>query len=137
MTVSPEILSEVAQRLVAAFDPERIILFGSHAWGNPDEDSDIDLLVIVSETNERPIARAVRAHRCLHGISLPMDLIVKTQQEVNRFEKVSSSLEAEILRRGNVLYGRGETEAGTRAETFRLETSPFEKNRFLRSSDGF
>ena len=103
MTVSPEILSEIVERLVVEFNPERIILFGSHAWGNPGKDSDIDLLVIVSETNERPIARAVRAHRCLHGISFPMDLIVKTQQEVNRFEKVSSSLEAEILRRGKVL----------------------------------
>jgi predicted nucleotidyltransferase len=126
MTLSPEILSEIVERLVVEFDPERIILFGSHAWGNPDEDSDIDLLVIVSETNERPIARAVRAHRCLHGISLPMDLIVKTQQEVNRFEKVSSSLEAEILRRGKVLYGRGETRAGTTAQMVRLDASSSE-----------
>jgi predicted nucleotidyltransferase len=52
MAVLPEIFSEIVDRLVTEFDPERIILFGSHAWGNPDEDSDIDLLVIVSETKE-------------------------------------------------------------------------------------
>jgi predicted nucleotidyltransferase len=71
MTVSPEILSEIAQRLVTEFNPERIILFGSHAWGNPEEDSDIDLLVIVSETNERPIARAVRAPDASMGSLYP------------------------------------------------------------------
>ena len=42
--------------LVAEFDPDQIILFGSHAWGMPGQDSDVDLLVIVPETDERPTA---------------------------------------------------------------------------------
>jgi predicted nucleotidyltransferase len=109
LTMPPDLMSEIVQRLIAEFDPVQVILFGSYAWGRPDEDSDLDLLVVVPSTEERPVARAARAHRCLRGIPFPMDLIVKTRQEVDRFEKVPSSLEAEILLRGKVLYGRGET----------------------------
>ncbi len=42
--VSHELLAEMTRRLVAEFQPEQIILFGSHAWGTPNEDSDVDLL---------------------------------------------------------------------------------------------
>ena len=103
-TLTPDIMAEITRRLVAEFDPDRVILFGSHAWGTPDEDSDLDLLVIIPEATERPAARAARAHRCLRGIPLPMDLIVRTRLEMDRFSRVSSSLEAEILHRGKVLY---------------------------------
>ena len=106
-------MAEIIRRLVTEFDPDQIILFGSHAWGMPGQDSDVDLLVIVPETDERPTARAARAHRCLRGIPLPMDLIVKSREEMARFARVSASLEAEILDRGKVLYGR--SEAGTGA----------------------
>ncbi len=99
-----DLTAEINRRLVAEFDPDQIILFGSHAWGVPGQDSDVDLLVIVPETDERPTARAVRAHRCLRGIPLPMDLIVRSRDEMARFSRVSASLEAEILDRGKVLY---------------------------------
>ena len=46
------LLAEMTRRLVAEFHPERIILFGSHAWGKPTDDSDVDLFVIVPETAE-------------------------------------------------------------------------------------
>jgi len=47
-TVSNELLADITRRLVAEFQPEEVILFGSQAWGIPNEDSDVDLLVIVS-----------------------------------------------------------------------------------------
>jgi len=112
--LTPELTAEINRRLIAEFDPDQIILFGSHAWGMPGQDSDVDLLVVVSETDERPKARAVRAHRCLRGIPLPMDLIVRSRDEMARSARVSASLEAEILDRGKVLYGR--SEAGTGAQ---------------------
>jgi predicted nucleotidyltransferase len=76
------------------FQPEQIILFGSHAWGRPNDDSDVDLLVIVSESKERPTRRTTRAHRCLRGLLAPMDILVKTRSEVERFRDVYASLEA-------------------------------------------
>lgn len=104
-TISKNLLDEITQRLVAELKPEKIILFGSHAWGQPDEDSDLDLLVIVSESNEPPTKRATHAHRSLRGVMVPMDILVHTHAEVERHSRVYASLISEILERGRVLYG--------------------------------
>ena len=103
--VSNDLLAEMTRRLVAEFQPEQIILFGSHAWGTPNEDSDVDLLVIVSRSDEKPAQRAIRGYRCLRGLMVPTDILVKTHAEVERFLHVYASLECEILERGKVLYG--------------------------------
>lgn len=104
-TIPKGTLEEILSRLVKEFRPERIILFGSHAWGTPDENSDLDLLVIVSESDLRPVQRAVRAYRCLRGLNVPKDILVKTRAEVERMRRVYASLECEVLERGKVLYG--------------------------------
>src|SRR5438552_16948992 len=104
--VPNDLLVEMTQRLVAEFQPEQIILFGSHAWVTPNEDSDVDLLVIVSHSDEKPAQRAMRGYRCLSGLTVPKDVLVKTRAEVERFRHVYASLECEILERGKVLYGR-------------------------------
>ncbi len=99
------ILKDMTKRLIKEFNPEQIILFGSHAWGNPNDDSDLDMMVVVSDSNERPTKRAQRAYRCLRGINASKDIIVKTSKEINKFINVKASLEAEIMERGIVLYG--------------------------------
>jgi predicted nucleotidyltransferase len=104
-TISENLLQEITQRLVAELKPEKVILFGSHAWGQPNEDGDLDLLVIVSESNEPPTKRATRAHRSLIGVMVPMDILVRTRAEVERHSRVYASLISEILERGKVLYG--------------------------------
>jgi uncharacterized protein len=111
-TISETTIHEVVHRLVNEFNPEQVILFGSYAWGTPSEDSDLDLLVIVPQSDVRPSRRAMRAHRCLRGLLAPMDVLVKTREEMDRFGRVPASLEAEILERGKVLYGRGEEGSG-------------------------
>lgn len=103
--ISKELIEEITRRLAAEFQPEQIILFGSHAWGTPDEDSDVDLLVIVPESDEKPIQRAIRAHLCLCGLGVPKDVLVKTRAEVERFRHLRASLECQILERGKILYG--------------------------------
>lgn len=104
-TVQSSALEEITRRLVAELQPEQIILFGSHAWGAPDEDSDVDLLVIVPHSDDKPARRAARAYRCLRGLMVPTDILVKTRAEVEHFRFVHASLESEILERGKVLYG--------------------------------
>jgi len=111
--ISPLLLQEITHRLINEFQPEEIILFGSHAWGKPDEDSDLDLLVIVSQSELSPVRRAMQAHRCLHGLNVPKDILVRTRAEVERFRHVRASLECQIFERGTVLYER---QAGTRTE---------------------
>ncbi|MFO8011881.1 MAG: nucleotidyltransferase domain-containing protein [Phycisphaerae bacterium] len=100
-----QLLDEAVRRLVAEFNPERIVLFGSHAWGQPDTDSDLDLLVIVSESDESPIERARRARRCLRSLGVPLDVLVKTVEEYEYFRPVVASLEHRIAEQGEVLYG--------------------------------
>ena len=51
--ISKEVLEEVKNRLVQAYNPVAIYLFGSYAWGVPTEDSDLDLLVVVDESEEK------------------------------------------------------------------------------------
>lgn len=97
---------EMVKRLVDEFNPETIYLFGSHAWGQPAEDSDVDLLVIVRTSRQKPIQRAARAQRSLRGIKMPIDVLVKTRREFQRYVSVTASLEAQITRKGKLLYGR-------------------------------
>ena len=101
-------LQEIVRRLVAEFQPEAILLFGSHAWGTPTDDSDLDLLVIVSESDEDPAARATRGYLVMGGLSTPMDLLVKTRAEVERYRPVYASLTRRIMDEGRLLYGRRE-----------------------------
>jgi predicted nucleotidyltransferase len=107
MNTFPSILrKELIRRLVDEFHPERIYLFGSHAWGKPDSESDVDLLVIVGKSSEKPIQRAVRAQRSLRGMKVSVDVLVKTRKEFERYTSVKASLEAQIAREGKLLYGR-------------------------------
>jgi len=103
--VRRDLLTEATRRLTVEFNPEQVWLFGSHAWGVPNEGSDLDLMVVVTESDEAPTRRAQRAHRCLQGLEVAKDVIVKTRAEVERFRNVRSSLLAEILERGRLLYG--------------------------------
>ena len=91
--------------LTLPFQPEEIYLFGSHAWGAPTEDSDVDLMVIVRDSNERAIQRAQRAHRCLIGMGFAKDVVVPTRAQVNRYKHLRASLFHQILARGRKLYG--------------------------------
>lgn len=104
-TLDDSLLRTATQRLVAEFQPEQVWLFGSHAWGEPHADSDVDLLVVISYSDETPIRRSQRAHRCLRGLRMPKDVLVETRQEVDRVKELKTSLENTILSRGRRLYG--------------------------------
>ena len=104
-TLDENLLETATQRLVAEFQPEQVWLYGSHAWGNPHDDSDVDLLVVVPHSDETPIRRSQRAHRCLRGLRMPKDVLVETRQEVDCVKERKTSLENIILTRGRRLYG--------------------------------
>ena len=104
-TISQELLDEVTHRLAHELQPEGIWLFGSHARGTPDEGSDLDLFVVVSESHEPPVQRVRRAHRCLRGLGLAKDVLVKTRQEFDRLRALPSTLDYLVFHRGRKLYG--------------------------------
>jgi predicted nucleotidyltransferase len=106
--IPTELLEDIVRRLVEDLHPERIILFGSHAYGEPDEMSDIDLLIVVSESDEPRHHRARKAYGCLRGLTAPTELIVLTQQEIEQATRVPTSLVNRAVHQGRVLYGRSE-----------------------------
>jgi predicted nucleotidyltransferase len=104
-TISQELLDEITRRLSQELQPEDIWLFGSQAWGTPNEGSDVDLLVIVPQSTERPVQRMRRAHRCLRGLGLAKDVLVETRAEFDRLRALPSTLENLVFHRGRKLYG--------------------------------
>ncbi len=102
--VDPAILAEATRRL-AAFDPERIILFGSQARGTADTRSDVDLLVICRvENNRRDLALAM--DRALRGLRLARDIVVMTSEEFDRERLMPGSVARPAWLEGKVLYER-------------------------------
>ena len=87
------------------FQPEEIYLFGSHAWGTPTDDSDVDLMVIVPRSAERPIKRMQRAHRCLGDLDMSKDVFVQTRSEFDRYRHLRASIQHQISERGRKIYG--------------------------------
>lgn len=106
--VTPALLQEMTRRLVNEFDPEQIILFGSYAWGKPNKDSDVDLMVIVSESDETDQERMVRGYRCLRGLGVPKDVFVKTRAEFDLYRNVVASSQHRIANKGKVLYDKSQ-----------------------------
>lgn len=104
-TIPSGLLDAAVERLKAEFQPEEIYLFGSHAWGTPTEDSDVDLMVIVRESSERGIQRQQRAHRCLRGMGFAKDVLVPTRAQVDRHKHLRASLFHQVLAQGRKLYG--------------------------------
>lgn len=100
-----ETLPGAVERLVAALNPYKIILFGSYAYGQPTPDSDVDLLVVM-ETDLPPIERARQVMRLLRPRRFPVDVVVKTPAEVESGLQQGSPFLREALEKGVVLYER-------------------------------
>ena len=89
--LTDRVIFDITDRLVKEFNPENIFLFGSHVWGTPNADSDLDLLMILSSSNISSSKRSTLAYRCLRDILYPLDIIVKTREEVEKFSQVPQS----------------------------------------------
>lgn len=105
---SQRLVEPIIRRLVEGYQPQRVILFGSRAYGEPDEDSDIDLLVI-KETDESPLERRIRVRRLVSDPQrrVPFSPLVLTPDELAHRLAVGDAFYQEIVRRGKVLYAQG------------------------------
>ena len=100
------ILDEIVRRIVEGAYPERIILFGSYAYGVPTKDSDIDLIVVKEDVVSKR-EESVRIRKLLRGILLPFDIIVVKPEEFEFYaNNWINSVFAEAKRKGRLLYER-------------------------------
>ena len=100
-------IERMTKAIVDAVDPERVILFGSHARGDQRPDSDVDLLVVESEpfsatrSRRKEMARVLRA---LSAFTVPIDVLVYSRAEFEKWKSTAGHIVARAVREGDVLY---------------------------------
>ncbi len=99
----PAILADVIRRIVEAAKPEKIVLFGSGACGTMGPDSDLDLLVIKGGRFNRH-RTTVAITRALRGKGAPVDIVVVTPAEVERYRDAHCLVICPAIREGKVVY---------------------------------
>lgn len=98
-------IQAVVARIVAGYAPDRIILFGSYAYGVPHEHSDLDLLIIKHNAEAKRAERSVAVWRLLWDASFPpMDILIRTPAELDRAASIAYSVETMALQQGKLLY---------------------------------
>jgi len=105
MTTAAEKIQEMIRRIAEKFDPEKIILFGSHARGEAGPDSDADLLVVMRYSGSRR-KQATEIDLALWGIDLPADLLVFSPEEIEKYRNLIGTIIYPALREGKVVYER-------------------------------
>ncbi len=103
--MTPNIIEVVKNRLAEVYKPKEIYLFGSYAWGTPGQQSDLDLLVVVNTSDEKPYKRARKGIESLKGLKIAKDIIVYTADEFEELARDVSTLCHKIKKEGIKLYG--------------------------------
>jgi len=103
--LQPPDLAEVTRRICSVCNPTQIIVFGPHVHGEPDVDSDLDLLVVVDDI-ESPRAESIRIRRVLRNLMYPIDIIVATHQQLDRYRNIQGLIYKTALNEGRVIYER-------------------------------
>ncbi len=99
-------LPQAVKRIAETLKPEKIILFGSYAYGTPTPDSDVDLLVVM-KTDAKQAERYLVVSRVLSPRQFPVDIIVRTPEELKHALSAKGNFfTQEIISKGKVLYER-------------------------------
>ena len=100
--LSEAILEEIVRRVVEVAEPEKIILFGSAARGEMGPDSDVDLLVVKSTAYRRKLAQTI--YKNLLGLTQPVDVVVVTPGDLERYAYSPALVFESALREGRIVY---------------------------------
>src|ERR1700738_3749325 len=98
-------LKDITRKLAHEFKPEKIILFGSWAWGTPTSESDVDLFIIKPSTEKR-LEREKSVYRIIRKSAIPIDVLVYTPAEVKRRLSFEDPFVTQIVNKGRVLYAQ-------------------------------
>ncbi len=101
--ISKEKIEKIVKIIIEKYSPEKIILFGSYANGNPTEDSDVDFL-IVKDTELPRYKRSREIRKYLRGLKAPIDLIVYNRDEIEEWKNVKNAFITQIVKNGKVMY---------------------------------
>ena len=104
--ITKQTIEEVTHRLIKAYNPLAIYLFGSYAWGFPSDDSDLDLLIIIEKSDKKTYERPIAAYDALFGMGISKDILVYTKDEFDKYSHSTTSLCFKIKHDGELLYAR-------------------------------
>ena len=105
IAASETFISTMVHRIVGAFQPARIVLFGSHARGTATEWSDVDLLVILPNVSDKR-GTAIEIRRVLSDLPVCKDIVVATPKDVARRGHLVGTVLRSALREGKIIYER-------------------------------
>ena len=105
LMISEALIQQVTERIVHECNPHKVILFGSHAFGKQDRDSDLDLFVIM-DSDLRRDRRTVKISKLFPHRRFPLDVIVYTPEEVKNSLTHGNPFIKDVLEKGRVLYAR-------------------------------
>jgi uncharacterized protein len=100
--ISFDQIQEFCQEVINKFQPEKIILFGSYAYGKPNQDSDVDLLIILPFEG-RSVQKAIEIRLAI-DYHFPLDLIARTPQAIQQRLEMGDFFIRDILQKGRILY---------------------------------
>lgn len=101
--ITQEEINTVVNRIVESTKPEKVIIFGSYAYGQPDENSDLDILVIKhTKIPQFQRAREIRKH--LRGLAIPIDIVIYIPQEIDEWKDTQAAFITQIIKNGKVVY---------------------------------
>lgn len=105
MSIDPQVLDQIVEQIVKVLDPEKIILFGSHARGEAGADSDVDLLV-VADVADPDGFRSVEARTAIGTVPFGLDLVVVTPDEWDTWHRFVNTVMGQAFKYGKSLYER-------------------------------
>jgi predicted nucleotidyltransferase len=104
--ISDEQIEQVKNRLIKAYDPLAIYIFGSYAWGNPTEDSDLDILVVVDDYKVDRLHDMAEGHKSLIGMGIFKDIVLYNKQQFEKSSADQLSLCYKICKAGKKIYAK-------------------------------
>ena len=105
----------IAKHIAKKFDPEQIILFGSHAYGNPTAWSDVDLLIVIDMPKGKEFEKSLEVGRSLPSLTFGLDIVVRSRKDIERRKKLGDWFLVEVTEKGKVLYERSNRRMGNQS----------------------
>ncbi len=99
-------IQKVADAIVKGFNPEKVVLFGSYAWGKPTKDSDLDFFVVKDDPVKNTREMAVDLQQILINRDVPLDLLIYKPEQVIKRLSMRDGFVKKILEQGKILYER-------------------------------
>lgn len=105
----------IAEHIAAKFDPEQIILFGSHAYGTPTAWSDVDLLVVMEVPTGKEFEKSLEIRDSLPSLNFGLDVVVRSHEIIEKRKRLGDWFLVDVTEKGKVLYERSHRRMGNQS----------------------